>query len=98
MLYRKSWPERHPALLGVGILFAACIIGVGILFGACAVTALWQLFPILALIGGLGLGACRVLIERWRRADLAYHADYEHWLLMQGHPAGTFGRYPPYTT
>ena len=96
MLYREPWPERHPVLLGFGVLFAAFTIGVGILFGACAITAFWQLFLVLGISGGLGLGVRPVVMERRRREDLSYHADYEDWLLRQGHPAGMFGRYPPY--
>jgi hypothetical protein len=91
-MYRKSFPEQPPVLLGVGILF-----------GACTLVAFWPLFLALAVVGGIcfvgykvGVGWDRRHIEAQRhRQALAYHADYEHWLLMQGHPAGTFGQWPP---
>lgn len=28
-------------------------------------------------------------------AQIRWRADYEHWLLLHGHPAGTYGRYSP---
>jgi flagellar motor component MotA len=90
-MYRKSFAEQHPILLGVGIIL-----------GACTVAALWQLFLILAIVG-LGYGAYR-LANAWnkgrqsgqqRRAQLTARADYEHRLWMGGDPRGFYGRYPP---
>ena len=28
--------------------------------------------------------------------QICWRADYEHWLHMKGHPAGIYGRFPPY--
>jgi hypothetical protein len=67
-----------PRAFGFGVLFAAFTIAVRILFGACAITALWQLFVVLAISGSLGLGVWSIVMERRRREDLSYHADYVH--------------------
>ncbi|MCW2652955.1 MAG: hypothetical protein JWR32_3931 [Mycobacterium sp.] len=40
-MYRQSFPEQHPILLGVGILF-----------GAFMVAAFWPLFLALAVLAG----------------------------------------------
>jgi hypothetical protein len=91
-MYRKSFAEQHPVLLGAGILL-----------GICFVVALWPLVLTLAIIGGLGwLGwwafkqfNTEQQAQRRYRAELQARADYETWLWRQGDPRGTFGRYPP---
>jgi hypothetical protein len=99
-MYRKSFAEQHPVLLGVGILFCACFVA-----------ALWWLFLALAVLAAIGVGVAGICVgvlclaryaERQnqlryrRRAELASHADYEHALLLRGDPRGTFGQFPPY--
>lgn len=96
--YRKTWPERHPLLLGLSVLF-------GVFF----VAALWWLFlavAVLAAIGACVVGICVGVLclarcaerEHLRRAELAAHADYENAMLLRGDwYHGTFGQYPPYS-
>jgi hypothetical protein len=91
-MYRKSWPEQHPVLTGVGILL-----------GACFVASLWWLFLTLGVLAGIGYGAYKLAMGwdkrriegQQRRQALLAHADYEHWLWMSGDSRGFYGQYPP---
>jgi hypothetical protein len=90
-MYCKSFAEQHPILLSFGILF-----------GAAFLVALWPVFLAVALLGGTGYLICAAaaVTQRYnahhaaRRQALAARADYEHWLLSRGHPAGVYGPVP----
>lgn len=88
-----KWCARHP-----GLLAAVLILGVGFM-GA---------YPLQTLTIAAACG-CFYALWRWfvwldRRSHdiikrgqmLAWDADYEHWMTMQGHPVGTYGRYSPW--
>lgn len=91
-MMRQSWCEQHPVLLGLGIVL-----------GTAAVAAFWPVVLATVVLGGVGYGLYRVAaaaeaegqLRRVQRKELLARADYEHWLLGNGHPAGVHGRYPP---
>lgn len=83
---------EHPILFGVGVLLGVGFVG-----------AYWQVFVFVCLAGAAGYGLWRggVALDNRsrgqirRRQALAANADYEHHLLLNGHPGGTYGRFPP---
>lgn len=87
----KFW-AAHPVLLGVCIL-----LGVG-LFGAY-----WQAALVILAVVAVCYSGCRWMVwldrrsreQIRRRQALVEAADYEHQLVLLGHPGGVFGRYPP---
>lgn len=87
-MMRQSWCEQHPVLLGLGVVL-----------GTAAVAAFWPV--VLATVVGYGLFRVAAAAEaggqlrRVQRKELLARADYEHWLLGNGYPAGVHGRFPP---
>ncbi|MGH3956499.1 MAG: hypothetical protein ACRDTI_20935 [Mycobacterium sp.] len=84
----KAWASEHPGWAALLALFGA---GTLITYPALIV------FLVAAgvIVGGSLIGGWGLARRRDHRAALAARADYEHAALMAGHPAGTFGRYPP---
>ena len=101
-MYRKSFAEQHPILLSFAVTFA-CALVVAVSFAGALVVAQWPIVLALAPLGGTGylIYAAAAATQRYNRYQaaqrhaLAARADYEHWLLSLGHPAGVYGRFPP---
>jgi len=91
-MYRKSFAEQHPVILGVGILLGVGFVG-----------AYWQaaLFILVVVAVCFGLWRWNVASDKRSREQIQHRqalvarADYEHNLWTQGNPIGFYGQYPP---
>jgi hypothetical protein len=89
----RSFAERHPVLLGLGIL-----IWLGLVFVDWPVLVAAGILTVVLIAVFLAARAeARRRDQRRRyRAAIAARADYEHAAIMRGDAwLGTFGRYQP---
>lgn len=82
------WLAHHPVLLVSALVLAA---------GLAATYPPLLALPVLAAAAWWGTQAYdrRHHTRTAHKRMLAAHADYEHWLLTHGHPAGVYGQFPP---
>lgn len=88
MIYRRSFVEQDPVLLGVGIVVALA-----------AVVAFWPVFLAAGIVAGAvwaGRAAhTRRATRRRQLAGIAARADYDHAAIMRADAwRGTFGSIP----
>ena len=84
-----EWLCRRPGLLIVAVTTTAALAAVPLV--AFPVPILMAAGLIFACWGGVTLHRKRHVTHQ----ELGWRADYETWLAAQGHPTGTYGRYPP---
>lgn len=87
-----KWAGTNPVYIGVVILFGA---------GFIMAYPLASIFVLLVVAAGIGFVRWMIRLDKqgWehirQRQALIAHADYEHWLIMNGDNRGVFGQYPP---
>jgi hypothetical protein len=85
-MYRRSFAEQHPVILGLCVLF-----------GVAFVIAYWPAVIAAGIAYGAVLGArtavrCRRR-RQWEDAAIAARADYEHTALMRARAGAGSGRW-----
>lgn len=86
-----DWLAKHPALLTAIVVFGAALLAYYplLLIPTLGAPLLWY---------GTQWWDRRYQTQAARKRSVIARAEYEHWLLTHGHPAGTYGAYPPART
>ena len=85
-----DWLAKHPVVLTLSVVFGAALLAAHpiLLIPTLLAPALWY---------GTQWWDRRYQTRAAYKRMMCARADYEHWLLAQGHPAGVHGSYPPAT-